>query len=264
MLLSQAWGAPRVTQEGRLEQSDNGQIINPFSSGPEQLRLLKEYLMEADPKQENIANLKRHSVILHLFLLHDFDKNGNLDGLELMELLSRILSQNSERKPSPESVILLVDEVLDKQDQSRDGLLSVTELVTPPIYASELDEDTSIDTPHTVHVVVPPPLRDHSNNPPEVIGTEDIKGEDAGDIHHPPLESQNTHLNQANKPDDLEYLPEETHQSDELEHLPEEAHKEELRLEQNEEITNESEPQELEEHEDEPDAIHAEVIDDGL
>ncbi|KAM4689937.1 cell growth regulator with EF hand domain protein 1, partial [Rhinophrynus dorsalis] len=125
---------------------------NPFSLGPQQVRMLQEYLHEIDPKEENALNLERETAILHLFLLHDFDKSRLLDGLEMMQLVSGILSQNSQGKPAPESIIDWVDKVLDKQDLNKDGLLSAPELVKPPVYASE--EDPSQDT---MAMVIPPP-----------------------------------------------------------------------------------------------------------
>ncbi|XP_041421090.1 cell growth regulator with EF hand domain protein 1 isoform X2 [Xenopus laevis] len=131
ILLGQGWAAPRTIQGGSL---------------------LQGYLKEKDPLEANASNLKRETAILHLFLLHDYDKSGRLDGLELMRLLSGILSHASPGEPTHESVIHMVDEVLERQDLNRDGLLSAPELVTPPIYASE--EDVSQDN---VSMVIPPP-----------------------------------------------------------------------------------------------------------
>eukprot|EP00079_Xenopus_tropicalis_P013912 XP_002943516.2 PREDICTED: cell growth regulator with EF hand domain protein 1 [Xenopus tropicalis] len=161
ILLGQGWAAPRALQGGRSEHVG---IRNPFSQGPEELSLLQGYLKEKDPLETNASNLRREKAILHLFLLHDYDKSGCLDGLELMQLLSGILSHASQGEPTHESVIQMVDEVLERQDLNRDGLLSAPELVTPPIYASE--EDVSQDN---VSLVIPPPQEsqglDNMENP---------------------------------------------------------------------------------------------------
>ncbi|OCT81590.1 hypothetical protein XELAEV_18028414mg [Xenopus laevis] len=174
ILLGQGWAAPRTIQGGRSEQDGSVQIRNPFSKGPEELSLLQEYLKKKDPLETNASNLKRETAILHLFLLHDYDKSGHLDGLELMQLLSGILSHTSQGEPTHESVIHMVDEVLERQDLNRDGLLSAPELVTPPIYASE--EDVSQDN---VSMAIPPPQEpqglDNSETPTDTNEKQDEK-----------------------------------------------------------------------------------------
>ncbi|XP_075451266.1 cell growth regulator with EF hand domain protein 1 isoform X2 [Ascaphus truei] len=138
--------------------------------------------------------------ILHLFLLHDYDKSGRLDGLELMQLLKGILSQNSPTKPPPESVILVVDEVLEKQDLNRDGLLSAPELVTPPVYASEplFEEDPSQDT---MHLAIPPPQgtprEERQGILENITKTEKKQGEGPGSE---PMDAQDISKDQTNDP----------------------------------------------------------------
>ncbi|XP_068135892.1 cell growth regulator with EF hand domain protein 1 isoform X2 [Hyperolius riggenbachi] len=110
---------------------------------------LQEYLQEEDPLEEKTSDLKRETVILRLFLLHDFDKSGLLDGLELMRLLSGVLAKILLKEPAEDSVVSLVDEILVKQDVNQDGLLSAQELVTPP--ASTAEEIPSL------HVALPVP-----------------------------------------------------------------------------------------------------------
>ncbi|XP_075057096.1 cell growth regulator with EF hand domain protein 1 [Mixophyes fleayi] len=147
LLVSPGLAAPRTGS--RSEPSEGGRILNPFALGADNLSLLQGYLKDKDPLEENAADMKREKVILHLFVLYDFDKNGLLDGLELMRLLSGILTKSLQEEPAQKSVVSLVDEVLDKQDLNLDGLLSVQELVTPPVYT---EEDTL-----SVHVAIPPP-----------------------------------------------------------------------------------------------------------
>ncbi|MEE6514411.1 hypothetical protein FKM82_022485 [Ascaphus truei] len=142
----------------------------------------------------------RGRAILHLFLLHDYDKSGRLDGLELMQLLKGILSQNSPTMPPPESVILVVDEVLEKQDLNRDGLLSAPELVTPPVYASEplLEEDPSQDT---MHLAIPPtqgtPREERQGILENITKTEKKQGEGPGSE---PMDAQDISKDQTNDP----------------------------------------------------------------
>ncbi|XP_040203906.1 cell growth regulator with EF hand domain protein 1 isoform X2 [Rana temporaria] len=133
LLFSSSLAAPRSGD--RLEAQEN--VLNPFTLGNEQLSLLQGYLRDEDPMEESTSDMKRETVILHLFVLHDFDKSGLLDGLELMRLLRRILAKSLQKEPSEDLVISLVDDILVKQDLNQDGLLSTQELVTPPVFKAE-------------------------------------------------------------------------------------------------------------------------------
>ncbi|XP_018431005.1 PREDICTED: cell growth regulator with EF hand domain protein 1, partial [Nanorana parkeri] len=86
-------------------------------------------------------------VILHLFVLHDFDKSGFLDGLELLRLLRRILAKHLQRDPAEESVVFLVDDILGTRDLNQDGLLSAQELVTPPVSKAEDSPPVNVALP---------------------------------------------------------------------------------------------------------------------
>ncbi|XP_063297920.1 cell growth regulator with EF hand domain protein 1 isoform X1 [Pelobates fuscus] len=165
LLLCQVMTAPRTAQDDRSKQ-DDPKIQNPFSSGAEQLRFLQGYLEHADPLEKNAFSFKREKAILHLFLLHDFDKSGELDGLELMQLLNGTLSQRMQEQPPPINIIRLVDEVLDKQDLNRDGLLSAPELLMAPVNVTEpiTEEDQSTDT---FHVAIPLPQAAQTEDNPQ-------------------------------------------------------------------------------------------------
>ncbi|XP_053565381.1 cell growth regulator with EF hand domain protein 1 [Bombina bombina] len=171
MLLNQVWSAPRSTQESRPQKSEDAVMSNPFSLGTEQLVLLQGYLNIINPSQEP-RDLPRYKAILHLFLIHDYDKSGHLDGLELIQLLRGILAQNLQSKASVEQVIPLVDEVLEKQDLDRDGLLSAHEMVTASVYESSilLVKEQSHDN---LHVVVPPPDGVHIKLNSGIVETND-------------------------------------------------------------------------------------------
>lgn len=137
--------------DSRSGQSDNINIPNPFSPGEEHLSNLHGYLQEKDPLGENDTNMTRETAILRLFVLHDYDKSGFLDGLELMQLLYGVLTKGLREKPAEDSVISVVDDVLEKQDVNLDGLLSAQELVSSVSYKEREMADSA-------HIVIPPPM----------------------------------------------------------------------------------------------------------
>ncbi|KAM5126286.1 cell growth regulator with EF hand domain protein 1 [Mantella aurantiaca] len=149
LLFSSGLAAPRSAD--RLEEPEK--VLNPFAQGPDELSLLQGYLQEEDPMEENTSDMKRETAILHLFVLHDYDKSGLLDGLELMCLLRRILAKSLQKEPAEDSVISLVDDILMKQDLNQDGLLSAQELVTLLVSTS--------DDPPSVNVALPIPPGAH-------------------------------------------------------------------------------------------------------
>ncbi|CAI9573268.1 unnamed protein product [Staurois parvus] len=163
--------------------------------GSDQLSLLQGYLQDEDPMEENTSDMKRETVILHLFVLHDFDKSGLLDGLELMRLLRRILAKSLQREPSEDLVISLVDDILVKQDLNQDGLLSAQELVTTPISKAE-------DSP-TVNMAIPIPpgahpgasedkdhIQTNTTNASEAADQEEISKDNIKEQTHEPALSQ--------------------------------------------------------------------------
>uniref|UniRef100_A0A8C3SJZ1 EF-hand domain-containing protein n=1 Tax=Chelydra serpentina TaxID=8475 RepID=A0A8C3SJZ1_CHESE len=93
--------------------------------------LLQTYLRRARPLAQDPAHMTREQVLLYLFALHDYDRSGQLDGLEFMQLLLEVVAQRAQGQPSPE-VILVVDGILETQDLNRDGLLNPSELLLPP------------------------------------------------------------------------------------------------------------------------------------
>lgn len=44
------------------------------------------------------------TVLLYLFVLHDHDQNGHLDGLELLQLLGTVLAQRNGGQPHLDTV----------------------------------------------------------------------------------------------------------------------------------------------------------------
>ncbi|XP_010725211.1 cell growth regulator with EF hand domain protein 1 [Meleagris gallopavo] len=71
------------------------------------------------------------AALLFLFAMHDHDRSGQLDGLELLQLLGAVLTQGGAGRPSSEAVAALVDRALEQRDRSGDGLLDPPELLLP-------------------------------------------------------------------------------------------------------------------------------------
>nr|XP_020663968.1 cell growth regulator with EF hand domain protein 1 [Pogona vitticeps] len=95
--------------------------------------MLQEYLKSVRPADEEAsAALTRDQALLFLFALHDDDQSGRLDGLELMQLLGGLGSWQAEGKPSPDSVVQMVDSILATQDINGDGVLELSEMLLGP------------------------------------------------------------------------------------------------------------------------------------
>lgn len=98
-------------------------------------------------------------MLLYLVALHDYDQSGQLDGLELLSLLTAALAPGPADAPTPDpvslrwgtqpgrcgdcdgdsgpglvlsQVILVVDQVLETQDLNGDGLMTPAELINFP------------------------------------------------------------------------------------------------------------------------------------
>ncbi|XP_004839222.1 cell growth regulator with EF hand domain protein 1 [Heterocephalus glaber] len=106
-------------------------LPNPFHPGPEQLRVLQNHLKGLEQVEEDLEHMNREQVLLYLFALHDYDQSGQLDGLELLSMLTAALAPGAANFPA-NPVILVVDKVLETQDLDGDGLLSPAELVSVP------------------------------------------------------------------------------------------------------------------------------------
>ncbi|XP_040586776.1 cell growth regulator with EF hand domain protein 1 isoform X2 [Mesocricetus auratus] len=106
-------------------------MSNPFQPGPEQLQHLRNYLKGLEKMEEDPEHMNREQVLLYLFALHDYDQNGQLDGLELLSMLTAALAPGAAHFPI-NPVILVVDQVLETQDLDGDGLMTPAELVNFP------------------------------------------------------------------------------------------------------------------------------------
>ncbi|XP_048209229.1 cell growth regulator with EF hand domain protein 1 [Perognathus longimembris pacificus] len=131
LLLPLGQAAPK---EGAIRPAHEVQqrlLPNPFEPGPEQLRLLQNYLrgLEKMKGEEEPQDMSREQVLLYLFALHDYDQSGHLDGLELLFMLTAALAPRLADFPI-NPVILVVDRVLETQDLNGDGLLTPAELIS--------------------------------------------------------------------------------------------------------------------------------------
>lgn len=116
----------------RLDPEVQQQLTpNPFQPGPEQLRRLQDYLKGLEKMEEDPEQMNREQVLLYLFALHDYDQNGQLDGLELLSMLTAALAPGAAHFPI-NPVILVVDKVLETQDLNGDGLMTPAELINFP------------------------------------------------------------------------------------------------------------------------------------
>ncbi|XP_006162239.1 cell growth regulator with EF hand domain protein 1 isoform X2 [Tupaia chinensis] len=120
-------GAMRMDSEGQHQL-----LPNPFLPGQEQLRLLQNHLKGLGRMEEEPEHMSREQVLLYLVALHDYDGSGQLDGLELMSMLTAVLSPGVADSPATNRVILVVDKVLETQDLDGDGLMTPAELINFP------------------------------------------------------------------------------------------------------------------------------------
>ncbi|XP_035177403.1 cell growth regulator with EF hand domain protein 1 [Oxyura jamaicensis] len=133
LLLPAAWAAPRDgghrSEVPPATRPDPGP--DPLSPEPPALQLLRSAVRSLGQPEQDAEDMTREQALLYLFALHDHDRSGLLDGLELLQLLGAVLAQGGRGQPSPEAVAVLVDRALERQDRSGDGLLDPPELLLP-------------------------------------------------------------------------------------------------------------------------------------
>ncbi|KAK7808390.1 hypothetical protein U0070_023391 [Myodes glareolus] len=131
LLLPLGHSAPK-DGAARLDPEVQQQLTpNPFEPGPDQLQRLRNYLKGLEKMEEDPEQMDRERVLLYLFALHDYDQNGQLDGLELLSMLTAALAPEAAHFPI-NPVILVVDQVLETQDLDGDGLMTPAELINFP------------------------------------------------------------------------------------------------------------------------------------
>ncbi|XP_027560014.1 cell growth regulator with EF hand domain protein 1 [Neopelma chrysocephalum] len=106
--------------------------VNPDPLSPELplLPLLRGAVRSLGLPERDVEAMPREQALLYLVVLHDHDRSGHLDGLELLQLLGTVLAQAGGR-PDPDTVAALVDRALARQDRNGDGLLDPHELLAP-------------------------------------------------------------------------------------------------------------------------------------
>ncbi|TNN60820.1 Cell growth regulator with EF hand domain protein 1 [Liparis tanakae] len=130
LLMHVSQAAPGLTQrEGSV---DVVALADPFSSGDR--GLLQSYIQSSLKDGEGGPEIStREQEVFFLFGLHDYDRSGLLDGLEMMKLLSDYNSHHTPGAQSNELVVSMVDSLLQNQDANRDGLLAPSELLSPAL-----------------------------------------------------------------------------------------------------------------------------------
>uniref|UniRef100_UPI0037E77DDC cell growth regulator with EF hand domain protein 1 n=1 Tax=Semicossyphus pulcher TaxID=241346 RepID=UPI0037E77DDC len=138
LLIHQCLAAPGFPgtqgEESVVTYPSSGGLANPFGSGVEERRLLHSFVqakLTDDQGGPDITTWEQE--VFFLFSLYDYDKNGLLDGLELMKLVSEF---NIHHTPEVQAALLvesLVDVLLQTQDLNQDGLLNPLELLSHPL-----------------------------------------------------------------------------------------------------------------------------------
>ncbi|XP_076012468.1 cell growth regulator with EF hand domain protein 1 [Genypterus blacodes] len=108
-------------------------LANPFGSTEEDRGLLHSFVQSSLKDGQGEPEISTwEQEVFFLFGLHDYDRSGFLDGLEMMKLLSDF---NSHNVPAVQTnaVVSMVDFLLQTQDLNEDGLLAPSELLSPPL-----------------------------------------------------------------------------------------------------------------------------------
>ncbi|KAF4102361.1 hypothetical protein G5714_017161 [Onychostoma macrolepis] len=109
-------------------------LANPFGSSEDNRRLLQSYIKSSLKEGQTSPELNtREQEVFFLFSLYDYDRSGQMDGLELIQLLTDFLTYHEMLPKSVDSVVSLVDYLLQTQDLNQDGLLAPSELLSPTI-----------------------------------------------------------------------------------------------------------------------------------
>ncbi|KAJ3594079.1 hypothetical protein NHX12_006411 [Muraenolepis orangiensis] len=136
-LLAQLCLGARVPGVNREES----ELVNPLGAGEEERRLLQSYI-QANLKEGQGSEVSTwEQAVFFLFRLYDFDRSGQIDGLEMMKLLSDYNSHKPLGTKTNEPIVSMVDFLLLTRDQNQDGLLAPSELLSSPLpYTQEEDQ----------------------------------------------------------------------------------------------------------------------------
>uniref|UniRef100_A0A0M3JHM4 Multiple coagulation factor deficiency protein 2 (inferred by orthology to a human protein) n=1 Tax=Anisakis simplex TaxID=6269 RepID=A0A0M3JHM4_ANISI len=91
-----------------------------------------------DGKVDPTANMTPEQLQFHYFNIHDLDKNGNLDGIELIKAITHFHQENPAAGhqgnappplPSEAELEQMIDSILQEDDFDRDGRISYAEFL---------------------------------------------------------------------------------------------------------------------------------------
>ncbi|KAL0969822.1 hypothetical protein UPYG_G00232750 [Umbra pygmaea] len=136
LLTQQCVSAPQVPGDQSVVESAGGAplltLASPFSSGEENRKWMQSYIRANMMEGQGGQDTTWEKEVFYLFSLHDYDRSGNMDGLELMKLLSEFNSHKTPGQKSAEPVVAMVDFLLQTQDLNEDGVIAPSELLSPP------------------------------------------------------------------------------------------------------------------------------------
>ncbi|TDH17211.1 hypothetical protein EPR50_G00006060 [Perca flavescens] len=122
-------------------------LANPFGTGEEDRRLLQSYIQSSLKDDQGVPEISTwEQEVFFLFRLHDYDRSGLLDGLEMMKLLSDYNSHHTPGAQANEPVVSMVDFLLQTQDLNQDGLLAPSELLSPSLPHTQ--DSSNNNAPH--------------------------------------------------------------------------------------------------------------------
>ncbi|XP_040454837.1 cell growth regulator with EF hand domain protein 1 isoform X2 [Falco naumanni] len=131
VVVPMVWAAPKAEGQRAEVPAATGLDPDPDLLSPElpMLQLLQSTVRSLGPPEWDVQTMTREQALLYLFVLHDHDQSGHLDGLELLQLLSSVLVPLDSEWLDPYVVVPLVDQVLERQDLNKDGLVNPPELL---------------------------------------------------------------------------------------------------------------------------------------
>ncbi|XP_065653990.1 multiple coagulation factor deficiency protein 2 homolog isoform X1 [Hydra vulgaris] len=117
--------------------SDNSSKDDPLKFAKD-LSHIKEHLMEQYGFDSNKADmyLKEYDAQTQYFIMHDYDKNRKLDGLELLKSMTHFHDHDEEHKSetptvdNTETLVEFVDMILRDQDYNKDGYIDYPEYIS--------------------------------------------------------------------------------------------------------------------------------------
>ncbi|KAK7142140.1 hypothetical protein R3I94_011742 [Phoxinus phoxinus] len=180
-------------------------LANPFGSSEENRRLLQSYIKSSLKEGQSSPELNtREQEVFFLFSLYDYDRSGQMDGLELMQLLTDFLTYHEVMPKSADSVVSLVDYLLQAQDLNQDGLLAPSELLS----------SSTIDYHQENNILPDPPADEALKQERTHTKSEDGDPEVNQESEHETQDAAKEEHTQEEKPVDHNQIPEKLEQDD--------------------------------------------------